>query len=784
MVKKEKQDDIPDAGFLDHDFLVQKTLGDDEPEIGFGQAKPQDALLEMPMDLDCFKEESFAEPPFVEESNQKKSNSDPSATFGLMPLGSAIDIEEAPKNIAPIKEIDLQKAGLDKFFISEPTAQTQEWSFQNDSPFDIQKNAKESHEMDSGFFNSLKDDQEAFALPFAQTVKPGIPDSLPIVQNQDQTVDVAQAKRMIPFAFGADDPTAIDHNDFISKKASLRDIRPLQEFPKEMDLPATSNLSGIPEIQNFQNIEDLPAKESLKLDKQKSQSGKRPKIQKRSRLAQERERASGKRRVVAPKNDLTIIWLFSLLGFILLLILLVLYFMKTSPSNTAVPVKKAEIIKTSEDPVAVAAQDDSKKKTEKPPGVDLGSVYEEAVKLYRAEQYKEAIAKLDQILNQDENYLEAKFYRADCYLQNDSVELALKDISDAISKKTAPTASYYYIRARCLEKQKNYAKAKEDYSQALQIMPLHIESLRGQIRIAKALREYTNALKYAQIALKNNDTYAQSEIMSLRTEIVNQFESSSISKKDLVDVIQAALSVDPQYPRYHFIMAILVWETSPNAAAQHSIIFLKYLLENKIQDLAGQTTAEEILQYALYKAEKSEELEAFAKKRLQGQQINIPLANFVSMAYVSYKQNNSRKAKILFALFNKIVLSQKKLQRPGEKERILFGPWLYKMSKEIQELIGLKKESIPDDKYIQKVIDLDLEIWEASKEVPFQPGDRIVTVNEKKVYCYEDILIHLKDIKKIGIKRKDNWIELQNDQFNPNIFLSNSFQWGYLINLK
>lgn len=353
-----------DEKMPDSDFFVQKTLGDEEEsEIFPVQKQAEENFLEMPMDLDCFKED-LLEPPTQHTIDEKNIRAlDPSATFGLMPVGSAIDLEEKNSQnanfVSPIKEIDLGKAGIEDLFLSEPTAQTQEWNFDSlpsDLPFNNEPPKKASHEMDSGFFNSLEADKESADLPFALTVKPGSPEAeLPAISNTDQTLDGASFKKMIPFSFGADDPTAIDSNDFVSKKSPLLDLKPFREFPKESEVPATSNLSGIPGIQNLENLDAFPAKES---SRQESKAGKRPKIQRRSRLAQ----VSGKRRVASSRSDSKMIWVLFLVAFLVLVVVLVLYFSKTSSLSTASTLQKAETDKIAQETKFSESQKEENKK--------------------------------------------------------------------------------------------------------------------------------------------------------------------------------------------------------------------------------------------------------------------------------------------------------------------------------------------------------------------------------------------------------------------------------------
>ncbi len=105
--------------------------------------------------------------------------------------------------------------------------------------------------------------------------------------------------------------------------------------------------------------------------------------------------------------------------------------------------------------------------------------FNDAVKLFNAKQFNEAIPKFDDAISADTEFAEAYFARGACKYYLKSLDGALLDISDALRLKPD------YLEARALRGAVNYESdrwdaALEDFSYVLEKNPRDAQSLLGR----------------------------------------------------------------------------------------------------------------------------------------------------------------------------------------------------------------------------------------------------------------------------------------------------------------
>jgi len=606
---------------------------------------------------------------------------DSSETFGLAPVGAAIDLEgEEPVTQAaqdnasevPQKERFPELEELEELETLGPSQGVIE---SEDSVISPAKEKEEESDLDSSFFDHL--DSKAM-MPSENPMLPELPE-LP-TEPELELPPIPEPMEAQPRAktAGPDEETLF-HNALIPQQ--------------------------LPEIPNFIGIAEPQQQPEKQIRQEFSPSETKPITEDFGQRKARRTRRVQRIHDKTYGNEIVIVIVIAVLA---CAGLIWAWISESSPKPQ--PVVKPR-------PIGINGQSDPKTKIPNPepvskPKEDLETLYQQGIYCFRAGNIQEASLKFKTILQQ-EAYKDALLYQAECYLANNQTTLAQENANAMLQKK--PHAWAYSIRGQCYEKQANYNEAYADYQKALELDPSLTQILCFLSRLHRKQNRFLEALTYAQKAIQQGNMDGNAELNAARTLIASYLAPLPLEEK--ITFLKSVIQIDSGLPIYFLWLAGCLVESQPNEALQY---IQKYLqtVQNlfEMEDLF----AKDLELYCYFSLQKYEELEKEARKTLNGIQKNISLGSLLALSICNLekeaKQAKAPKdpkkpgkpykkiALVYYSIFWKIFSAWKDLSR----QRLPF--WTEKMVQYVNTKLGAPTIPSTDIRYIKKVIQLELHL--------------------------------------------------------------------------
>ena len=283
------------------------------------------------------------------------------------------------------------------------------------------------------------------------------------------------------------------------------------------------------------------------------------------------------RRSQAPLKPRETMFLYAVLGLLVLVLLLVVLYIafiqnakKTSDSSQA---ESPAIVENNQPNLPVPADkklDKSNNSTEQNLNTAQMSIpqrqelYTKGVQAYKDENFEVALANFKKLLNVDANYQDARVYKSACYLELDYIDKAQQEAQISIQNAQPQTHFAYWIIGRCKEKKQDYQEAIADYDKALAHDPKYTPAIKGKSRSYRQRGNLVMALKFATEAINAGDPSAYSELVATRSAVVDKI--SALTPQENLSLLKNAINYDPEFPDYYIVITQLVWEQSPKEA--------------------------------------------------------------------------------------------------------------------------------------------------------------------------------------------------------------------------
>ena len=747
---------------------------------------------------------------------------DPSAsdTFGLMPVGDAIDLEgnqkknlpkgtKSSSNVFPLSEIDFARAGIDlpHSFGENPASQTQEFDFNIPGTNQIVRNGSndEEGEIESDFFSASPAPAPAEKSLLGESpVGPRLTvDFQGIAKETGSDIDIP------PLSFSAEEEKTLlavspanNNLPFPEGLGSFSDPKNDRKSPSlPFDLPQDLNRDA-----------HFPSPDRNEAAKERT-SGKAPKAPRRVSgragtgtgggvAPNRRDRRPSATPALGKQN----IMLLAVLGALLLILLIIVFvLMFSNPANK----KKRQ---TAESPVVQDKPGEQKNpvtnttqplptpnnNTPQPqtPQTALGNktdaqldqIYMNARRLFEQNRPGEASKQFSELLSARNNFKDAKLYLAECYLQTGELDNAQKLVAESLQQK--PSAWGYTVLGLCKERRNNPAEASQDYQQALRQEPGFRRAVRCLVKQMTSDGKELESVRFLKEAIKSGSKDLESDLNQIREGLDKKLQAADLQQK--LQLLEKAIEYDNDFPSYYLRMGILLWQMNPKKSLEASDKFVE--LYQKINPEYRPITymiMQDLALACLYQLQEYGEVEKRALQNLPGEKFELPTGSMLALAQVYHykdlqnqKSNkddkgvNHKLAVIYLYLFDKIVNNAVANLQP---QYLTTQPWLQQGAQQLYKEIGADLKKVKE-KHVKSVCKIQLLVLDAINS-PFQKGDIITRVNDEPLYSYPELFNLAKDkkIEKILVERNANKHEILGKQVTAQVLLPAQFQFGYRI---
>lgn len=415
---------------------------------------------------------------------------------------------------------------------------------------------------------------------------------------------------------------------------------------------------------------------------------------------------------------------------------------------------------------------------------DVEHLYQQGIQLQeptnRANDIDAALIKFNRILNELKiEYKESRLYRAECYLAQDQVNLALQDISFYL-KNNPPTPRSYVVQAHCREKQKNIIDEQESYRLALTLNPKYPDALRGMAKLCRRQGKFPESLSYAKQAIQEGDIFANAELNATRKSITSQIHvKDDVEAQRVVSMLQAAIQYDPEFKEYHYFLACFLWQNDP----KQSLELIQSYLSNTVNppEPAKFIVAVDLYLYCLWATKNYTQLEQEARAVLTGEQRYIYLASILAMSAIHLdkeqkkgkndRRNYKSNALIFYSVFYRIYIARNEFA-PNTQE---LEPWLWAMAKEIQNSLGNDGKIVKDTRYIKRLIEINLVVY-PPRNLTILEGDIITKINDQYIFSFDEFRKESRRLKTITIQRNDKTTTFDTTEFSMSVLEKANFK--------
>ncbi len=541
--------------------------------------------------------------------------------------------------------------------------------------------------------------------------------------------------------------------------------------PQQTAKPVMKVQASFPDIPNFEpgNVipTELPSKKN-NVDKNKRKIDKTGKIDKIetdfSEIISEKKipsipRRSRRRKLQNTESSFQNVAFLGILGSVILFGIIVLLTSNFQNKKKPVITTPPPIEKNSVQPVQ--------------PEIDFESLYNEAIQHYTNGRIKEALYRFERI----KNYKDTRLYRAQYFLNEEQNTEKCKQELELYAQnqnQNQISSLFYLVQARYHEKLLNYDSANENYRKISESDQTNYKiALLGLSRTARAQKKYIESLEYAYRALENGEILAKAEIAANQKLIVTQIYNMDYTNvQSYIDLLKEAIRVDPGFIDYYFLVARLIWKEQPEEALKFLREYLKDMTKISTQH---QVEATNLYQCCLYYSRNNEEMEKFAQKLLNGEQPIVSLGSLLALVAVNlHKEKTKTKesekdykknAMVYFSIFNKIYIARSEYEPKSQDAE----PWLWDMSRDLQNSLGNMAKVTKDIRYIKRLIQIDVIII-PPRPLGLNTGDVIIKINDQPIFSHYEVFKECNNLQKITIRRQDTIKELEPSEISvPNI---------------
>ncbi len=545
--------------------------------------------------------------------------------------------------------------------------------------------------------------------------------------------------------------------------------RPLQT-PQPSSISSTDNVptyTGNNRVSNvLQQIEDMSlALKQNAIQNEEKAPVKRPHVKKRSRYLEKAKmsRKASTRQIATKKNN---IWLYIGTHFVLVCIFIGILFIihqTSSPQIIQTQQENTQGITPPSNNIEKQIQNEAEIIKQQ-----LEENYALAHRSIEKNNFRDADIFIKNVISQDENYKDIRFFQAKCACHDGYYNSAL-----TLLKNYTPSPEMVHqvalLTAQCYEKNNNWDDAHQQYDSIPESAVEYKTAMIGKAKLYLAQEEFLKALDFIYRARKIESAIGSLELTEIQTQAIKKLKNDfNNNREKALNDIQEYIKIDKDYVFYYQIRAQNTWDQDPKSAFEDIQYVMKYYQPDKPSSVSrnDQLLLErdlilniELYLYLLVKVKSSNTREE-AKKYLQG---NRKYLSHMAL-YAMYKTSKNKRVKETYAnlLYKVFQAREAYLSANQETNELFMADWMKDAMDDVKKNVGTKilQRDIPA-KYIKKVIDIKIYFMNLQQQANFQQGDIIVGINNQPIYCFEEILTKApQGNTKLSIQRRDNTMDI------------------------